>query len=61
MKKDHKLDDAQVVQYTEDLGFGSLFSMGARQLMGQETHELAGLVKQLSQQNSPRLMYLYAE
>jgi len=50
-----------VVQYTEDLGFGSLFSMGARQLMGQETHELAGLVKQLSQQNSPRLMYLYAE
>ena len=61
MKKDHKLDDAQVVQYTEDLGFGSLFSMGARQLMGQETHELAGLIKQLSQQNSPRLMYLYAE
>jgi protease-4 len=61
MKKDHKLDDAQVVGYTEDLGFGSLFSMGARQLMGQETHELAGLVKQLSQQNSPRLMYLYAE
>ena len=44
MKKDHKLDDAQVVQYTKDLGFGSLFSMRARQLMGQETHELAGLL-----------------
>ena len=61
MKKDHKLDDAQVVQYTDNLGFGSLFSMSARQLMGKETHELAGIMKQLSQQNSPRLMYLYAE
>jgi len=61
MKKDHKLNDAQVVQYTEDLGLGSLFSMGARQLMGQEDVELAGLMNILSQQNSPRLMYLYAE
>lgn len=61
MKKDYKLDDAQVVQYTDNLGFGSLFSMSARQLMGQETHELAGIMKQLSQPNAPRLMYLYAE
>lgn len=61
MKKDYKLKDAQVIQYTEDLGFGSLFSMGARQLMGQEDIELAGLMNVLSQRNSPRLMYLYAE
>jgi len=61
MKKDHKLDDAQVVQYTDNLGFGSLFSMSARQLMGKDDIELAGIMKQLSQQNSPRLMYLYAE
>ena len=61
MKKDHKLSDAQVVQYTDNLGFGSLFSMGARQLMGQDDVELAGIMKQLSQAYSPRLMYLYAE
>ncbi|KAA9027483.1 signal peptide peptidase SppA [Niallia endozanthoxylica] len=61
MKKDYKLKDAQVIQYTEDLGFASLFSMGARQLMGQEDVELAGVMNLLSQRNSPRLMYLYAE
>ena len=61
MKKDHKLKDAQVVQYTENFGFGSLFSMGARQLMGQEILNLAGIMKLLSQRHSPRLMYLYAE
>ncbi len=61
MKKDDKLNDAQVVQYTEDLGIGSLFSMSARQLAGQKDAELAGLMHILSKQNSPRLMYLYAE
>jgi protease IV len=61
MKKDHKLNDAQVVQYTENLGIGSLFSMSARQLAGQKDVELAGLMNILSKQNSPRLMYLYAE
>ncbi|WP_338449118.1 signal peptide peptidase SppA [Niallia oryzisoli] len=61
MKKDYKLKDAQVIQYTEDLGIASLFSMSARQLMGQDDVELAGLMNLLSQRNSPRLMYLYAE
>jgi protease IV len=61
MQKDYKLKDAQVIQYTEDLGFGSLFSMGARQMMGQEDVELAGVLHVLSQRNAPRLMYLYAE
>ncbi|GLB58509.1 signal peptide peptidase SppA [Cytobacillus sp. NCCP-133] len=60
VKKDHKLKGAQVVKYTENLGFGSMFSMGARKIMGEDL-EMAGLMKMLSQPNSPRLMYLYAE
>lgn len=60
MKKDHKLKNAQVVKYTENMGFGSLFSMGAQKMMGEDL-EMAGLMKLLSHPNSPRLMYLYAE
>jgi protease-4 len=60
VKKDHNLKGAQVVKYTENLGFGSMFSMGARKFMGNDI-EMAGLMKWLSQPNSPRLMYLYAE
>ncbi|MDE3839914.1 signal peptide peptidase SppA [Bacillus methanolicus] len=60
LKKDHKLKGAQVISYSENLGFGSLFSMGARKLMGEDM-EMSGLMKLLSQPNSPRLMYLYAE
>ncbi|WP_313799531.1 signal peptide peptidase SppA [Cytobacillus sp.] len=60
LKKDHKLNGAKVVKYTDNLGFGSLFSMGAQKIMGQDI-EMAGLMKMLSQPNSPRLMYLYAE
>ncbi len=60
LKKDHSLKDAQVVKYSENLGFGSMFSMGARKIMGEDL-EMAGLMKMLSQPNSPRLMYLYAE
>ncbi|MFD2446341.1 signal peptide peptidase SppA [Bacillus sp. CGMCC 1.16607] len=60
MKKDLKINDAQVIRYTENFGFGSLFSMSARKVMG-EDFEMAGLMKFLSQTNSPRLMYLYAE
>jgi protease IV len=60
MKKDIKIKDAQVIRYTENFGFGSLFSMSATKLMGKEL-EMTGLMKLLSQPNSPRLMYLYAE
>lgn len=60
LKKDIKVKDAQVVRYTENFGFGSLFSMSARKMMGEE-FEMTGLMKILSQPNSPRLMYLYAE
>jgi protease IV len=60
VRKDKKLGDAQVVKYTESMGFGSFFSMGAQKIMGKDA-EMAGLMKVLSQPNSPRLMYLYAE
>jgi protease IV len=60
VRKDKKLGDAQVVQYTESMGFGSFFNMGAQKIMGKDA-EMAGLMKLLSQPNSPRLMYLYAE
>ncbi|MED3622748.1 signal peptide peptidase SppA [Neobacillus thermocopriae] len=60
MKKNEKLNDAQVVRYTENFGFASLFHMQAKKLIG-ENIEMTGLMKLLSKPNSPRLMYLYAE
>lgn len=60
VKKEQKIKDAQVVSYTENFGFGSFFSMGAKQLLG-EDHEIKGLMNLLTQSHSPRLMYLYAE
>jgi protease-4 len=61
MKKDHKLKNAQVIQYTKDMGLGSLFGMGTQKMFGKEEVELAGLLQLLSQNHSPRLMYLYTE
>jgi protease IV len=60
MKKQEKLNGAQVVRYSDSLGLGSLFSMQTKKLIG-ENEEMAGLMKLLSKPNSPRLMYLYAE
>ncbi|AIM15897.1 signal peptide peptidase SppA [Neobacillus sp.] len=60
MKKNEKLNGAQVVRYTEDLGFASLFQLQAKKLIGNNI-EMTGLMKLLSKPNSPRLMYLYAE
>lgn len=60
LEKDYKLKGAQVVRYTENLGFGSMFSMSAQKFLGNDI-EMAGVMKLLSQPNSPRLMYLYAE
>ncbi|MEH6905512.1 signal peptide peptidase SppA [Bacillus sp. AFS006103] len=60
MKKQEKLTGAQVVRYSDSLGLGSLFSMQAKKLMG-ENVEMAGFMKFLSKPNSPHLMYLYAE
>lgn len=60
VRKDENLGDATVVKYTESMSFGSLFSMGAQKIIGKDA-EMAGLMKLLSQPDSPRLMYLYAE
>ncbi|WP_375089804.1 signal peptide peptidase SppA [Peribacillus sp. RS7] len=60
MKTDIGNKDAQVIRYTDEAGFGSLFSMGAQKMLGNDV-ETAVLTKILSSSNSPRLMYLYAE
>ncbi|WP_417899320.1 signal peptide peptidase SppA [Bacillus haimaensis] len=60
IKKDHKLGNVQVIQYEENLGFGSLFSMNASSLLKPDS-EMQMLAKLINQPNSPRLMYLYAD
>ncbi|MGE7600875.1 signal peptide peptidase SppA [Peribacillus sp. NPDC097675] len=60
MKEDIDQKDAQVIRYTGEAGFGSLFSMGAQKMLGNDV-EANVLTKILSSSNSPRLMYLYAE
>lgn len=60
VRKEQKINNAQVVSYSENFGFGSLFSLGAQKLMGKDA-EMQGLIKVLSQSSSPRPMYLYAE
>lgn len=60
VRKDEKLGDAMVVKYSESMGLESFFKMSAQKMIGKDG-EMAGLMKLLSQPNSPRLMYLYAE
>jgi len=60
MKKDYDLGDIKVVEYEMNYGFGSLLSMGAKKVFSEDI-EMVGLMKLLSQPNSPRMMYLYAE
>ncbi|MBD8005225.1 signal peptide peptidase SppA [Bacillus norwichensis] len=59
MKKDFKLKDAEVFQYSSTPGLGSLFSMTAQKFSGGS--EMGELMNMLSQPNSPRMMYLYAQ
>lgn len=60
VKEDEDLPDAQVVRYTDNVGFNSLFTMGAQALAHKDT-EMTDLIQLLSQNHAPRLMYLYAE
>ncbi|MCC3356421.1 signal peptide peptidase SppA [Bacillus sp. REN16] len=60
MKKDYELGNIKVVEYETNFGFGSLFSMSAKKMFSDDI-EMATLVHLLSQPNSPRMMYLYAE
>lgn len=61
MKKDYDLKDSAVVTYTDNTGFASLFGMTAKKLITSEDKELANILKIVTNANSPRLMYLYAE
>lgn len=60
LKKDHHLSDAQVVKYTNEFSFSSLFQMAFNR-NATPKHEATELIKLLSKPSSPRLMYLYAE
>ncbi|WP_339162172.1 signal peptide peptidase SppA [Siminovitchia sp. FSL H7-0308] len=59
MKKDHKLQGAEVIRFTSDAGFGSFFSVAAQKLSG--TSGVNELLHALNRPNSPRLMYLYTQ
>jgi protease-4 len=60
MKEDHNMGNVQVVQYTENTGWGSLFSMNVQSLIKPDS-EMQMLARMINQPNSPRLMYLYAD
>jgi protease-4 len=60
IKKTASLKDAQVVKYEQAFGFPTFFSAASQQLFSDEA-ELTSLMKMLSEPNSRRLMYLYAE
>lgn len=60
MKKDHHLEGAQVVTYTNELPFSSLFQMSMQRL-STASQEITQLKNVFSKPTSPRLMYLYAE
>lgn len=61
MKTDLDIKDASVVSYSDNVGLPSLFSMTAQKLMTGEDRELANILKVVTNANSPRMMYLYAE
>ncbi|WP_078379399.1 signal peptide peptidase SppA [Sutcliffiella halmapala] len=60
IKEDHNLGNVKVVEYEENLGFGSLFSMNVNSLIKPDS-EMQMLARLINQPNSPRLMYLYAD
>lgn len=61
MKEDYQLNDAQVVSYLDSTGFGSLLGMTANKLVTSDDQEIMNILKLVTNTNSPRLMYLYAE
>lgn len=60
MKEDHSLGNVRVIEYQENLGFGSLFGMKLNSFINPDS-EMQMLVRLINQPNSPRLMYLYAD
>jgi protease-4 len=60
LKKAEKLEGAQVISYESTMGLPSLLAMNAKSMFT-GNDEVSVLMKILSNPNSPRLMYLYAE
>jgi protease IV len=60
MKKDLKLENPLVFQYKSSVGISSLLTMSANKIFADDI-ESTLIYKFISQPNSPRLMYLYAE
>jgi protease IV len=60
MKKDLKMENAKVIEYSSGDSFASLFNMGVKNVMGQDI-ESAVIMRILSQPNAPKPMYLYSE
>lgn len=62
MKKNEKLNGAEVIRYSDNFGIGSIFGMNVQKMFGAgDNVKIDGLMKLLSKPNSPQLMYLYAE
>lgn len=60
VRKDFKLEDAEVIEYGYTQDFASLFSMKTQSLFGGNVEtQLIGRL--LSDYNAPRMMYLYGE
>lgn len=62
IKTEEDLKNAKVVRLNENTGFSfnSLINVGAKKVLGNEL-ELTSVIQKLSNPNSPRPMYLYAE
>lgn len=61
IRKDHKLKDAELFEYTNDYGdLTSLLSMKVKSFFGPSAEEQF-LSKIVSSNNAPRMMYLYGE
>ncbi len=59
MKKDHQLEDAEVVKYSSSPGLGSLFKTTAQKLSSGSNIDHA--LKSLINPEAPRLFYLYTQ
>ena len=59
MKKSEKLQGAQVVRLQSSAGFSSLFSMKMQQWIGNED-EISTIKSLMTENQSPRMMYLYS-
>lgn len=61
IREDHNLQKAELFEYTADIsGLGSLLSMKVKSFFGPSAEEVF-LSKVMSNNNAPRMMYLYGE